>query len=48
MVEVAMSDFLTLFYETTPLANIKTYSEVDLLLSMQPSKSESEYPMISK
>ena len=48
MVEAAMSDCLTLFHETTLLANIKTRPEMDLLLSMQPAKLELEYPMISK
>ena len=42
MVEVAVKVCLTLFYEIDPPAITKTYPDVDLRESTQPTKSESE------
>ena len=48
MVEVATNVCFALFHEIDPLANKKTYLDVNFLESRQLEKSKSEYPTTSK
>jgi hypothetical protein len=48
IVDDAIIVCLVLFHDIAPPAKIKTYPEVNFLESLQPKKSEYEYPTTSR